>query len=98
MKFFGRKDEIRTLQRQLELCEKRKCARMAVVTGRRRVGKTKLILKALEGRKVPFAYCFVPRVISEAQLSAQIIAMLSEQLAIKFPPALTSLAETVLCS
>lgn len=51
---------------------------MAVVTGRRRVGKTKLILKALEGSKVPFAYCFVPRVTSEAQLSAQIIAMLSE--------------------
>lgn len=95
MKFFGRKDEIRTLQRQLELCEKRKCARMAVVTGRRRVGKTKLILKALEGRKVPFAYCFVPRVTSEGQLSAHIIAMLSEQLAIRFPPTLTSLAETV---
>lgn len=90
MKFFGRQDEIRTLQQQLELCEKRKCARMVVITGRRRVGKTTLVLKALEDSKVPFAYCFVPRITSEAQLSAQVIDTLSEQLVIKYLPALLS--------
>lgn len=54
MRFFGRQEEISALQRQLELCEKRVCARMVVVTGRRRVGKTTLILKALQNRNAPF--------------------------------------------
>lgn len=95
MKFFGRQEEIQTLRRQLELCEKRHCARMVVVTGRRRIGKTTLILKALQGRDCPFVYCFVPRVTSERELAVQIISMLSEQLEIRFPPTLTRLSETI---
>ena len=55
MRFFGRQEEISALQRQLELCEKRVCARMVVVTGRRRVGKTTLILKALQNRNAPLS-------------------------------------------
>ncbi len=58
----GSNQEIDALRHQIELCEKRSCARMAVVYGRRRVGKTTLILKALKDQTVPFAYCFVPRV------------------------------------
>lgn len=95
MKFFGRQEEIQTLRRQLELCEKRKCARMAVVTGRRRVGKTTLIWRALKDRGVPFVYCFVPRVSSEDVLASQMIGQLSEQIELKFPPTLTTVAETV---
>lgn len=95
MKFFGREQEIQTLQRQLELCKKRSCARMVVVTGRRRVGKTTLILKALGSLGTPFVYCFVPRIAVEHDLAAQIIGALAGQLDIRFPPSLTSMAETV---
>lgn len=95
MRFFGRQEEISALQRQLELCEKRVCARMVVVTGRRRVGKTTLILKALENRNATFVYCFVPRIASERNLAGLIAASLTEQLVVKFPPTLTTLAEAV---
>lgn len=68
---------------------------MVVVTGRRRVGKTTLILKAFQNLKAPFVYCFVPRVASENDIASQIVASLAERLEIKFPPTLTTLAQTV---
>lgn len=68
---------------------------MVVVTGRRRVGKTTLILKALQNRNAPFVYCFVPRIASERDLAGLIAASLTEQLVVKFPPTLTTLAEAV---
>ena len=95
MKFFGREEEIRTLRRQLELCGKRNLSRMVVVTGRRRVGKTTLIFKALEDQGVPFIYCFVPRVTSESALCAEIMSVLAEKFELKFPPALNKLAQVV---
>lgn len=51
---------------------------MVVVTGRRRVGKTTLILKALQNRNAPFVYCFVPRIASERDLAGLIAASLTE--------------------
>lgn len=51
---------------------------MVVVTGRRRVGKTTLILKALENRNASFVYCFVPRIASERDLAGLIAASLTE--------------------
>ena len=58
MKFFDR-------QRELELLDEierrsRKTAQFTVLTGRRRVGKTALVLKAY-GKKADFAYLFVER-------------------------------------
>ena len=50
---------------------------MVVVTGRRRVGKTTLILKALENRNASFVYCFVPRIASERDLAGLIAASLT---------------------
>ena len=46
MKFFDRENEIEYLRKERKLAEK--AARMTVVTGRRRVGKTQLIQKAFE--------------------------------------------------
>lgn len=53
MKFYDRDKEInylREIRRQAETS-----ARFTVVTGRRRIGKTSLVLKAYEG--VPMLYC-----------------------------------------
>ena len=57
MIFFDRKDEIEYLRHERELS--RKVARMTVVTGRRRVGKTQLIQKAMSDE--PFVYLLVTR-------------------------------------
>ncbi len=57
MKFFDRQNEIEFLRHERELSKK--VARMTVVTGRRRVGKTQLIQKAMSDE--PYVYLFVTR-------------------------------------
>lgn len=46
MRFYGREEELRMLRGQTQLAIKHRTARMAAVTGRRRVGKTSLIEEA----------------------------------------------------
>lgn len=57
MKFFDRKEEIATLRKIRENAENN--AQFTVLTGRRRIGKTSLVLKAYEDR--PILYFFVGR-------------------------------------
>ena len=57
MKFFDRKSELADLQEIRERSEE--VAQFTVVTGRRRVGKTSLVVKSLEGET--FVYLFVER-------------------------------------
>ena len=59
MKFFGREIEIKELRAIRELTMS--CARMTVVTGRRRVGKTELVRQALDDGEIPFLYFLVTR-------------------------------------
>ncbi len=57
MKFYGRSNEIAVLKRELALSEAR--ARFAIVSGRRRIGKTTLIREAVKdcGRPVFYFQC-----------------------------------------
>ncbi len=57
MKFYNRENEIAALQEIQERSLQN--AHMTVVTGRRRIGKTQLLLKATEGQ--PTLYFFVAR-------------------------------------
>lgn len=57
MKFFDRKEEIATLQAIREKAHQN--AQFTVLTGRRRIGKTSLVLKAYEDK--PILYFFVGR-------------------------------------
>lgn len=57
MKFFDRKEEIATLRKIRDNAEK--SAQFTVLTGRRRIGKTMLVLKAYEDS--PYLYFFVGR-------------------------------------
>lgn len=57
MEFFNRETEIRLLEDALRLSEK--SSRMTVITGRRRTGKTTLVLKAFEKHKS--LYFFIAR-------------------------------------
>ena len=78
MKFYDRKAEIEILQQNEKKAEHN--AVFTVLMGRRRVGKTSLVIKALEGR--PFAYLFVSK-DSEAMLCRKFQQTLEEQLGLQ---------------
>lgn len=78
MKFFGRNKEISELQETNRLSEH--TARFTIVTGRRRSGKTSLLLKAYEDVS-NMLYFFVARK-SEAELCKDFITEITEKLQI----------------
>lgn len=67
MKFYNRESELKELKRIQELSFKN-FSRMTVVTGRRRIGKTSLVMKSVEN--TPTVYLFVGRK-NEATLCAE---------------------------
>lgn len=67
MKFYGRDQEIAALTNELRLAET--SSRLAVITGRRRVGKTKLILKVAEESGWPMLYFLCRRRYAEEELA-----------------------------
>ena len=75
MRFFDRQAEIAELREFAS--RSAEVAQFTVVTGRRRVGKTSLVLKALEGRE--YVYLFVERK-SEKDLCATFVREINEKL------------------
>lgn len=90
MKFYNRTDEIKELQRIQERAFNSR-SRMTVITGRRRIGKTSLAIRATQGEH-PTVYLFVSRK-NEAALCAEFSAMITRQLGIHSPVGLTSFRE-----
>ena len=76
MKFYNRENELAELQRIQELSFEEN-SRLTVVTGRRRIGKTSLIMRAFE--KTPTIYLFVGRK-NEASLCREFITLVSQAL------------------
>lgn len=62
MKFYNRKSELAELRRIRDLSFSDH-SRLTVVTGRRRIGKTSLIMKAVED--MPTVYLFVGRKVKQ---------------------------------
>ena len=81
MKFYNRESEIAELRRIAALSFADH-ARLTVVTGRRRIGKTSLVLKSFAD--APVVYFFVPRK-SEAALTAGFVEAASRELGIYVP-------------
>lgn len=75
MKFFDRENEIKHLRNIHQLSQK--SAQMTIITGRRRIGKTSLILKAYD--EVPYLYFFVSR-SSESELCAEYVEEIKNKL------------------
>lgn len=73
MRFYARTQEIAELQRIQKLSFEDH-SRLTVVTGRRRIGKTSLIMKAVED--MPTVYLFVGRK-NEATLCSEFIPIIS---------------------
>ena len=76
MKFYNRASELAELQRIKDLSFANN-SRMTVVTGRRRIGKTSLIMKSVDNE--PTVYFFVGRK-AEAALCAEYINVVSNSL------------------
>ena len=73
MRFYGRTAELRTLHELLDSCQTKNTCRLAVVTGRRRIGKTTLIEEAFRDCGVPYIYFFTSVGISENDFCARLI-------------------------
>lgn len=76
MKFYNRTSELSELQR-IQNLSFNNSSRLTVVTGRRRIGKTSLIIKAVEG--LPTVYLFVGRK-NEATLCSEFIPIITQSL------------------
>ena len=76
MEFYDRTNELAELQRVQNLSFSDH-SRLTVVTGRRRIGKTSLIMKSVEG--LPTVYLFVGRK-AEATLCSEFIPVISQSL------------------
>ena len=76
MKFYNRTSELAELQR-IQSLSFNDHSRLTVVTGRRRIGKTSLIMKSVEG--LPTVYLFVGRK-NEATLCSEFIPVIAQSL------------------
>ncbi len=74
-------------------CSQKSVSQLVVVLGRRRVGKTALVLKAFEGETVPVFYFFAERHASEAELVSLWLADICKAYDVQFPPAISNVSE-----
>lgn len=86
MKFYNRENELSEIKR-IQALAFRDHSRLTVVTGRRRIGKTSLVMKAVEG--TPTVYLFVGRK-NEAALCAEYIPIISQALDVFVPTEIRS--------
>lgn len=90
MKFYDREKELNTLNETRQMAFT-KVSQMTVLTGRRRIGKTKLMLKSCEG--TPTVYLFVSR-SSELVLCTQFSQVIRESLGVFIPDGISSFRDT----
>lgn len=89
MRFYNREKELELLSKTKRISFEDH-SQMTVLTGRRRIGKTKLVLKSCENE--PTVYLFVAR-SNEAQLCAQFAQIASEALNTYVPSAISTFQE-----
>ena len=89
MKFYNRKNELELLENTRNIAFSDH-SQMTVLTGRRRVGKTKLMLKSSEG--TPTVYLFIGR-SNEAALCRQLAETVSRELGVFIPQGIGSFVE-----
>lgn len=95
MTFYDRETERQEIRRLTELVHKTKKSRMLVVTGRRRVGKTSLLLHTCREDSVPCLYFFVTKYALEEQLAARWLEEVREKLGLKYLPQVKRLIDVL---
>ena len=91
MKFYNRENELAELKRIQRLSFEEN-SRLTVITGRRRIGKTSLIMKAVD--ETPTVYLFVGRK-NEATLCSEFIPLISGALNIFVPAEIRSFTTVI---
>ncbi len=86
MKFYDRVNEQQEIQQLTRLVERTQTSRMLVVTGRRRVGKTSLLLNCCQADSVPYLYFFVTRFAIEDQLANRWAEEIKTKLQLSYLP------------
>ena len=86
--FYGRKGELEALNRFLSIVEKRGTSQMVAVIGRRRVGKTTLMLKAFEDCGLPVFYFFADANADAAETAETWLRQICGVYSVEYPPAL----------
>ena len=80
MKFYGRKAELSIIQEELNLVSQQRTSRMIVVTGRRRIGKTRLIEQSLKNSLAPTVqFVFYPYAL-ESVLIKEFLSEIEQKL------------------
>lgn len=95
MKFYGREAELSALRKLLSQVKSGAGSRMVSVYGRRRVGKTTLILKALEDAGIPVFNFYTDRRSPAPAIAAAWLPQLCEAYGIRFRPAISQPAEVI---
>lgn len=93
MKFYNRKEQIAELKRIREKAFTSR-SRMTVITGRRRIGKTRLALHATKG-DFPVIYLFVSRK-NETALCSEFLSLIAAELQIYVPSRIETFRELFL--
>ena len=86
MKFYDRENELAELRR-IQNLSFTDHSRLTVVTGRRRIGKTSLVMRAVENS--PTVYLFVSRK-NEASLCAEYVPLIAQALGVYVPEEIKS--------
>lgn len=95
MKFYGRKAELSIIQEELNLVSQQRTSRMIVVTGRRRIGKTRLIEQSLKNSLAPTVqFVFYPYAL-ESVLIKEFLSEIEQKLDLRYLPACTSVIEVI---
>lgn len=94
MRFYGRTEEIATLQHFWNVVQTRKTAQMVSVFGRRRVGKTTLIRKAFENETAPIL-SFMVQDRSEASTAQAWTQAVCRTFNIPYAPTFTKAADVI---
>lgn len=93
MRFYGRQAELDVIKAELELVLTQHTSRMFVVTGRRRIGKTRLIEEALKDSRAPtIQFIFYPYAV-ESVLIQDFLDEIGRKLQISFLPSCKSLID-----
>ena len=94
-KFCGRETEQAILREERGLCRNLAASRLVVVTGRRRVGKTELLLQTLrEETEVPFVYLFCSRTTSRELIKLWLKAI-GQVVELPFNPTFDRLSQVI---
>lgn len=93
-RYYDREEELRVLAEESQLVAKNKKSRLAVITGRRRVGKTELLLHAAKEVPGTFIYLFSTRTQKET-LIEDWAKTICDALGIAFPPKFDRLSKLI---